>query len=343
MTDTEMRDGMDLTTTYMGLELRSPIVAGASPLSRDLDFCKGVEDTGAGAVVLHSLFEEQITGEQLALHHHTTAYEYAHPEALGYFPEPEEYSLRPDAYIEHIRALKEALDIPVIASLNGVTLGGWTHHAQLMAEAGADALELNVYYVASDPDESPRDVEKRYLDVLKAVREEVDIPIAMKLSPFFSAPVYTCKQLADGGAGAVVLFNRFYQPDLDIDTLEVEPMVRLSDSHALLLRLRWLAACFGRVPCSLAATGGVHTGRDAIKAIMAGANVVQMTSALLRAGPHAIAKVHDEMTSWMKENEYISAKQMLGSLSLERCPEPAAYERANYVKGLQSWEPGHVV
>ncbi len=334
---------MDLRTNYLGLSLASPLVAGASPLAKDLDVCKQLEDSGASAIVLHSLFEEQITGEEHALLHHTTAYENAHPEALSYFPEPREYALRPDAYLEHIRALKESLAVPVIASLNGVTLGGWTHYSHLMAEAGADALELNVYYVASDPTETPQDVEHRYIEVLRSVKQQVSIPIAMKLSPFFSAPVFTARRLADEGAAGVVLFNRFYQPDIDIDMLEVRPMVRLSDSNALLLRVRWLAACFGRVGCSLAASGGIHTGRDAIKAIMAGADAVQMTSAILRHGPTYVRAVKEEMVTWMTDNEYISVRQMRGSMSLMRCPNPAAYERANYVKGLQSWEPGIVI
>jgi dihydroorotate dehydrogenase (fumarate) len=334
---------MDLTTTYMGIELRGPLVAGASPLSDDLDACKQLEDSGAAAIVMHSLFEEQITGEERALHHHTSAHELAYAEALSYFPEPSEYALRPDGYLEQLRKLKESLSIPVFASLNGTTLGGWTHYAKLMEEAGADGLELNVYHVASDPNEGPREVEQRYFDVLAAVRNEVAIPIAMKLSPFFSAPVYMARQLADAGAAGIVMFNRFYQPDIDIDSLEVRPMVRLSDSNALLLRVRWLAATFGRVACSLAASGGAHTGRDAIKAIMAGANVVQMTSALLRHGPSFLRRVRQEMASWMRDNEYVSVRQMMGSMSLMRCPEPAAYERANYVKGLQSWEPGTVV
>lgn len=334
---------MDLRTTYMGMNLASPLVAGASPLAKDLDVCKQLEDAGAAAIVLSSLFEEQIDGEEQALLHHTTAYEHAHAEALTYFPEPQRYGLRPDAYLEHIRKLKEALSVPIIASLNGVTLGGWTHYASLMQEAGADALELNVYHVANDPQETPHDVEQRYLEVLQSVKAQVDIPIAMKLSPFFSAPVFTARELAEGGASGLVLFNRFYQPDLDIDTLEVKPMVQLSSSHTLLLRVRWLAACFGRVDCSLAASGGVHTGRDAIKAIMAGASAVQMTSAILRNGPKALRDAHDEMVLWMTDNEYVSVKQMLGSMSLMRCPNPAAYERANYVKGLQSWEPGVVI
>lgn len=334
---------MDLRTNYMGLDLASPLVAGASPLAKNLDVCKSLEDSGASAIVLHSLFEEQIKGEEHALFAHTTAYENAHPEALSYFPEPDSYALRPDAYLEHIRLLKEALDVPVIASLNGVTLGGWTRYAKSMAQAGADGLELNVYYVANDPDERPEAVEQRYVDVLGAVKAEVALPVAMKLSPFFSAPVFTARRLADEGAAGLVLFNRFYQPDLDIDMLEVRPMVRLSDSHALLLRVRWLAACFGHVSCSLAASGGIHSGRDAIKALMAGASAVQMTSAILRHGPSHVAAIRDEMTTWMTDNEYTSVRQMIGSMSLKRCPDPTAYERSNYVKGLKSWEPGTVL
>lgn len=334
---------MILDTNYMGLKLESPLVAGASPLSDDLDACRRLEDAGAAALVMHSLFEEQITLEQRSIDHHLSAYENAHPEAMGYFPEPESFALGPDGYLEQIRAIKEALDIPVIASLNGITLGGWTHYAELMAEAGADGLELNVYYVATDPEESPRDVEQRYFDILSAVKSEVQIPIAMKLSPFFSAPLYTAKQLAAAGADALVYFNRFYQPDIDVDSLEVLPVVKLSDSQALLLRLRWLAASFGHVPCSLAATGGVHTGNDAIKAIMAGASVVQMTSALLKHGPEHIRHVHHEMVAWMRDNEYASVAQMLGSMSLSKTPDPAAFERANYMKVLQSWELGVTV
>lgn len=334
---------MDLSITYMGLELDSPLVAGASPLSDDLDGCRRVEDNGASALVMHSLFEEQIEAEATALHHHTSAYEHAHPEAAGYFPEPESFTLRPDTYLEQLRKLKEALGIPVIASLNGTTIGGWTHYAQQLAQAGADALELNVYYVASDPDESPRDVEQRYVDVLEAVKREVSLPVAMKLSPFFSAPVHMARRLDAAGADALVLFNRFYQPDLDIEALDVQPKVALSDSGTLLLRLRWLAATFGRVGCSLAATGGVHTGRDAIKAVMAGASCVQMTSALLRHGPAHIGVVREQMRAWLEEHDYESARQMLGSMSLLRSPNPAAFERANYVKSLQTWAPGLVV
>lgn len=328
---------MNLTTKYMGLELKGPIVAGASPLGGNVDACKKLEDAGVAAIVMHSLFEEQITHEEEALHHHTASVAHTHPEALSYFPEPADFALGPDAYLEQIRALKEALTIPVMASLNGVTMGGWVRYAKLMQEAGADALELNVYYLANNPEEGPREVEQRYLDVLKAVKEEVKLPVAMKLSPFFSAPLHMAKQLDDAGADGLVLFNRFYQPDIDVDDLEVVTTLRLSTSADLLLRLRWLAATFGRVGCSLAATGGVHQGVDAIKAIMAGANIVQMTSAILQDGPEAAARVLGEMNTWMSEHDYESVEQMRGSMSLQRSPDPAAFERANYMKVLQSW------
>jgi dihydroorotate dehydrogenase (fumarate) len=331
---------MDLSTRYMGLELKNPFVVGASPMADDTDICRALEDNGAAALVMHSLFEEQITREEMSLHLHTSAYEHAHPEASSYFPEPESFILGPDAYLGQLETLKKALSIPVIASLNGVTMGGWTRYAKLMEQAGADGIELNVYHVASDPDEEPRAVEQRYLDVLTAVRMEVKIPVAMKLSPFFSAPIHMARQLDEAGATALVLFNRFYQPDIDIDSLEVLPVVKLSDSQALLLRLRWLAAMFGNVRCPLAATGGVHTGRDAVKAIMAGANVVQMTSALLRNGPRYLSTVRIALETWMQENEYVSIKQMVGSMSLKRSPDPAAFERANYMKVLQSWDVG---
>jgi dihydroorotate dehydrogenase (fumarate) len=334
---------IDLSTQYMGLNLTSPLVVGASPMADDVDTCRRLEEAGAGALVMHSLFEEQITRDEAALHHHTTAFEHAHPEASGYFPEPEEFVLGPDSYLEQVRRLSETLSIPVIGSLNGVTIGGWTHYAKLMEQAGARGLELNVYHLPYDPHETPRDVEQRYLDVLTAVKMEVRIPVALKLSPFFSAPVYMGRLLDDAGADALVLFNRFYQPDIDIDTLDVHPVVRLSDSHALLLRLRWLAAMFGHVECSLAATGGVHTAQDAIKAIMTGANIVQLTSALLRHGPDHLRVLTSEIVAWLADNEYVSVDQMRGSMSLARTPDPDAYARANYMKVLQSWRLGVAV
>jgi dihydroorotate dehydrogenase (fumarate) len=332
---------MELRTDYMGIELNSPLVAGASPLADDLDVCRRLEDHGAAALVMHSLFEEQITRDEHALHHHQSAYELAHPEASSYLPEPRSFALGPDRYLEQIRKLKEALAIPVFASLNGTTIGGWTHYAQLMQQAGADGLELNVYHLAINPDEGPREVERRYLDVLSAVKREVSIPVAMKLSPFFSAPVHMARQLDGAGADALVLFNRFYQPDIDIEALEVMPVVQLSDSSELLLRIRWLAATFGLVRCSLAATGGIHSARDALKALMAGASAVQMTSALLRHGPEFVSHLRRELATWMVQNEYSSVSELIGSMSLLRCPEPEAFERANYMKVLASWNLGN--
>lgn len=328
---------MNLTTNYMGLELDSPIIVGASPFADDVHACVELEAHGAGAIVMHSLFEEQITRGELALHHHMDAYDDAHPEASSYFPEPSAFILGPDTYLGQVSQLKKALSIPVIASLNGVTPRGWVRYAKLIEDAGADALELNIYHVATDPNEDPRGVEQRYIDVQTAIQLEVKIPVATKLSPFFSAPVHMAKRLDSAGADALVLFNRFYQPDIDVFELDVAPQVMLSDSSALLLRLRWLAATFGRVRCALAATGGVHNGLDAVKAIMAGASVVQMTSALLRHGPSYIAKVRSELSEFMVANGYETVEQMCGCMSLLRCPDPNAFSRANYMKVLQSW------
>ncbi len=327
---------MDLKTTYMGLELDSPIIAGASPLTEDLDNAKALEDQGASALVMHSLFEEQIAWEQDSADR-VQDHDQAHAEAANYFPEPTSFILGPEAYLEQLRKTKTALSIPVIASLNGVSKSGWAHYAKLLQEAGADAIELNIYHVAIDADEDPRAVEERYVDVLGAVKKEVSVPVAVKLSPFFSAPVHMAKRLDEAGADALVMFNCFYQPDFDLDKLEVASVVGLSSSRDLLLRLRWIVATFGKVKCSLVATGGVHTGNDAIKALMAGANAVQMTSAVLRDGPEAIGKVRKELETWLSEHDYESAAQAIGSLSLQRTAAPAAFERANYMKVLQSW------
>lgn len=331
---------MHIQTTYLGLTLSSPFIAGASPITHHLDVARRLEDAGAGALVMRSLFEEQLTGTELALHHHTVSVEHSHPEALSYFPDVEDYKLDSDAYLEQLENLAGALSIPVIGSLNGTTTGGWTRYARLMQEAGASAIELNLYHVATDPDESGAQVEQRYIDVLTQVKQTVTIPVAVKLSPFFSAPVHMARLLDQAGADGLVLFNRFYQPDIDIDALDVTPALALSSSHTLLMRLRWLAATFGHVQCSLAATGGVHHGRDAIKALMAGASAVQVTSALLQNGPGHMATMRDEMLAWMDEHEYESVAQMIGSMSLLRCPDPARFERANYMKILQSWGVG---
>jgi dihydroorotate dehydrogenase (fumarate) len=331
---------MDLATTYMGLELTSPLIAGASPLTHDLDVARRLEEHGAAAIVMHSLFEEQIVREELSLHHHLTAHDDGHAEALTYFPEPASFTLGVGPYLDQLAQLKRAVAVPVIGSLNGTTRGGWIEYARRMQDAGADGIELNLYYLAIDPDEPASAIEQRYLDVLAAVRATVRVPIAVKLSPFFSAPVHMARRFAAAGADAIVIFNRFYQPDIDIDALDVVPALTLSNSSELRLRLRWLAAMFGHVPCALAATGGVHTGRDALKALMAGASAVQMTSVILQQGAQVVRRVRDEMVAWMAEHEYASVRQMIGSMSLARCPDPAGFERANYMKVLQSWRYG---
>jgi dihydroorotate dehydrogenase (fumarate) len=330
---------MDLSTTYLGLELPHPLMPGASPLVDDLDTVRRLEDAGAAAIVLHSLFEEQIEVEQVGTVQMMEAHEEAFAEALSYFPQPGEFGLGPEQYLEQVRRIKAAVDVPVIASLNGVTATGWLEHARLIQQAGADALELNVYYLATDPRDPAGAVEARTLDILRAVRREVAIPLAVKLSPFFSSLPHLVHELDALGADGIVLFNRFYQPDIDPDLLEVVPTLHLSDSSELLLRLRWLAILTGHVRASLAVSGGVHTAVDAVKAVMAGAHAVQLVSALLRHGPEHLRTLRESMAAWMTEREYASLRQMQGSMSLERCPDPGVFERANYARVLQSWRP----
>jgi dihydroorotate dehydrogenase (fumarate) len=328
---------LDLATSYLGLQLRTPLIAGASPITHHVDIARELEQHGAGALIMRSLFEEQLTSTELAMYHHTTAFEYSHAEAQSYLPDPMDALLESDAYLAQLESLAEAVSIPVIGSLNGATTGGWTRYARSMESAGAAAIELNLYHLATDPDESGSRVEQRYIDVVQQVKQTVSIPVAVKLSPFFSAPVHMAKRLDAAGADGLVLFNRFYQPDIDIDSLDITPALHLSDSHTLLMRLRWLAATFGHVKCSLSATGGVHTGRDVIKALMAGANTVQLASTLLEHGAKQLGVIRAEMEEWMTERVYHSVQQMIGSMSLARCPDPARYERANYMKVLHSW------
>jgi dihydroorotate dehydrogenase (fumarate) len=330
---------MDLSTNYLGLTLPHPFMPGASPMVDDLDMVRRLEDAGAAAIVMHSLFEEQIIGEQLRTAHDLEVHSESYAEALSYLPSPETFRVGPEEYLEQLARIKGVVGVPVIGSLNGVTEGGWLRYAGLMEEAGADALELNVYLLATDPEESAVNVEQRTLSMLRAVKEAVSIPVAVKLSPFFSSLAHFARQLEAIGTDAIVLFNRFYQPDIDIEGLEVTRSLRLSDSSELLLRLRWLAILAGYVRCDLAVTGGVHTAVDAIKAIMTGASAVQMVSALLERGPDRLRIVRERMVEWMEEHEYESLEQMRGSMSLLRCPDPKAYERANYVQILQSWNP----
>ena len=329
---------MDLSTTYLGIELPHPLMPGASPLADDLDSVRRLEDAGASAIVMRSLFEEQIASEQLATVRFTEEHEGAHPEALSYLPSPDTFRLGPDDYLEQLARIKKAVAVPVIASLNGSSLGGWLGFAGQMQDAGADALELNAYFLATDPTEGADEVERRILEMVRAVREQVRIPVAVKLSPYFTALANLATRLDAAGADALVLFNRFYQPDIDVEELEVSRKLRLSDSRELLLRLRWLAILSGQVQSSLAVSGGVHGALDAIKSVMTGAHAVQIVSALLQHGPEHLRVVKNEMAEWLEEHEYESLRQMQGSMSLERCPDPSAYERANYMEILQMWE-----
>jgi dihydroorotate dehydrogenase (fumarate) len=329
---------MELSTQYLGLTLKNPVMTGASPLVDQLDTVRRLEDAGASAVVMHSLFEEQITNDQLAEFAHTEHPAESFSEATSYFPRMEDYALGPQRYLEQISRIKESVDIPIIGSLNGVSLGGWTDYARLIEQAGADALELNVYYIATNPDEPGLAVAKRTLDILQAVKTNVTIPVAVKLSPFFSSPGHFAKQLCSLGAAGVVLFNRFYQPDIDIEALEATHRLDLSDSSELRLRLRWAAILHGHLKADIAVSGGVHTVEDIIKAIMCGASVVQVVSCLLKYGPSHIGSLIAGLSHWLEDHEYESVEQMRGSMSLKNCPDPTVFERANYLRVLQLWK-----
>ncbi len=330
---------MNLSTTYLGLKLAHPLMAGASPMVDDMGMVKRLEDAGASAIVMHSLFEEQITRDEqgtimdMELSSNTSA------EAISFFPQPDEFRLGPEKYLEQIRLIKAAVSVPVIASLNGTTPSGWLHHGKLMQDAGADALELNVYYLATDPMESAAAVEKRTLDAVRAVKSVVTIPVSVKLSPFFSSMAHFALELETAGADGLVLFNRFFQPDINVEELVAEPSLQLSGPADLLLRLRWLAVLHGHVKGSLAVTGGVHDGIGALKAVMAGADAVQMVSALLIHGPERLAQARATLGEWLEEHEYESLAQAKGSMSLLKCPNPQAFTRANYMRILNGWKP----
>lgn len=331
---------MDLRTTYMGLALKNPVVPSASPMSYHLDTMKRLEDAGAAAVVMYSLFEEDIQQESLALNRYLEEGTESYAEALTYLPELPEYAAtKPDKYLDEIRSAKAALEIPVIASLNGVSSGGWVHYAKLMEEAGADGLELNMYYLPTNPHTPAENVEDMYSELIAIVRREVEIPLAVKIHPFFSSLPYTTRRFARAGANGLVMFNRFYQPDYDLETMEVTPRVHLSDSSDLLLPLRWTAILFGQVEADIAITSGVHTALDVLKGVMAGASVTMMASALLRHGPMHLVTVLSELVTWMDVHEYESIAQMRGSLSLTNAPDASAIERANYRKVLKSFHP----
>lgn len=333
---------MDLTTTYMGLKLQHPIVASASPLSRTLDGIKRLEDAGAAAVVLFSLFEEQIRFENESFDYLSEAGTESFAESLSYFPPVGDFRVGPDSYLELIRSAKAAVKIPIIASLNGVTSAGWTEYAKEMQEAGADALELNIFYIPANVSTSGREVEQRYEDVIRAVRAAVSIPIAVKLSPFFSSMGEMATRFVMAGANGLVLFNRFYQPDFDLDELEVVPDLELSSASEIRLPLLWIAVLHGRLNCSLAATRGVQTGIEVVKYLMAGADAVMSTSALLRNGTGHLTTLLKGLTDWMEKREYESVAQMKGSMSQLKVADPAAFERANYIKVLQSYKSPYI-
>lgn len=328
---------IDTSTKYLGLTLRNPLVVSPSPLSQSLDNVRRMEDAGAGAVVLHSLFEEQLTYDSHALNANLCQGEETFAEALTYFPRMSEFKMGPDGYLEHLRQVKEAVQIPVIGSLNGVSSGGWLEYAKRIEEAGADALELNVYYIPTSLDMTGEYVRDMHVNLLRDVKANVKIPVAVKISPFFSALAYVARLLAEAGADGLVIFNRFYQPDFDLENLEVKPNLRLSSSGTLRLRLRWAAILYGRINADIAITGGVHTPEDVIKCMMAGAKVAMTTSALLKHGIDHLRVLRDGVVKWMEEHEYDSIEMMQGSMSQKSVAEPAAFERANYINIITSY------
>jgi dihydroorotate dehydrogenase (fumarate) len=332
-----MSSAPDLSTDYLGLPLASPLVASSSPLTGSLDGLRRLEDAGAAAVVLPSLFEEELAHGATEVDRMLETGAESFGEALSYFPELDDYATGPDRYLELLAEAKERLQIPVIASLNGTTPGGWLEYAKLMEEAGADALELNLYLVAADPDDTAAEVEARDREIVAQVRRSVAIPISVKLSPYFTALAHTARELVAAGAGGLTLFNRFYQPDLDVETLEVVPELTLSRSDDLRLPLRWVAILHGRIQASLAASSGIHELADVVKVLLVGADVAMLASALLERGPERLAELTRGLRGWLEEREYVSVAQLRGSVSQRSVADPTAYERGNYVKTLRSW------
>lgn len=331
---------MDLRTSYLGLELRSPLVVGAAaPLTEDVDNIKKMEDTGAAAVVLHSLFEEQIRHDQLELHYHMEEGTESFAEALTYFPEPDIFHVEGEQYLKHIQQAKESVNIPIIGSLNGSTLGGWTEYAKKIEEAGADAIELNIYHIPTDFNLSGDAIEQRYIEVLQSVKSSVNIPVALKLSPYFSNMANMAKKVTDAGANGLVLFNRFYQPDIDIEALEVNPHVLLSTPQDMRLPMRWIAILYGRIETDFAATSGIHKASDVIRMLMVGANVTMLVSVLLRHGIEHLKTIETDLNVWLEEHEYESVKQLQGSMSQIKCPNPSEFERVQYMKAVQTYQP----
>jgi dihydroorotate dehydrogenase (fumarate) len=328
---------MDLSTTYLGLKLRTPLIVAASPLSEELDSIKQLEDAGASAVVLYSLFEEQLRQDRDELAQNLEQGTFSTPEALTYFPEPKEFRLGPEEYLKHIARAKKAVNIPIIASLNGSSVGGWTAYAKAIQHAGADALELNIYYIPTDMDLTSAQVEHTYLDILRAVRSVVHIPVSVKLSPFFTNFANMAKRLDLAGANGLVLFNRFYQPDIDLESLEIKPNILLSTPMAMRVPLRWVALLFGKLRASLAATSGIHRASDVLKMLMAGADVTMLCSTLIRHGPRQISVIERDLVAWMEEHEYASVTQLKGSMSQKNCAEPSAFERAQYMRAISQF------
>ena len=330
---------MNLETTYLGLPLPHPFVLGACPLSSSLDHLRAAEDAGAAALHLHSMFEEQVLHQERGRDAHIHAHEEAFAEAGGYFPSQAEYMLGPEEYLAHVSAAKAAVSVPIIASLNGTHPGSWVYYAKQMESAGADAIELNLYDAPSSDEQDAGTIEARLLEIVQSVCEEVGVPIAVKISPYFTSIPHLARRFEEAGAKGLTLFNRFYQPDLDLEELEAVPSLTLSSSDELRLRLRWMAMLFGRLSSSLACSGGVRTRDDAIKALMCGADAVQLVSEVLENGVERIGQLREEVAAWMTEKEYTSLQQMKGSMSHQHVPNPEALERANYLKVLQSWKP----
>ena len=331
---------MDLTTKYLGLTLKHPLIAGASPLPDDLDKVRELEDGGIAAITMYSLFEEQITRNLIGSEAHIGAYENSFSEAASYFPEVDLLERGLENYLDQLQRVKKTVSVPIIGSLNGTREGEWVNYASLIEEAGADALELNLYFLATDFDVTATEIEDRCVGIVAKVKERLGIPLAVKLSPFFTALPHFAKRLTDAGADGLVLFNRFYQPDIDTDELDVQPMLELSHSSELRLRLRWLALLSGRLPVDLSVSGGVHTGIDLAKSLMAGAHSIQMVSSILLNGPEKIGQALSELTHWMEEKEYDSLEELRGCLNYQHCPDPEALERANYMRVLKSFRAG---
>jgi len=331
---------MDLSTTYLGMKLRSPLVpSAAQPLTENLDNIKRMEDAGAAAIVMHSLFEEQLSLERRELFESMTQGTESFAEALTYFPEPTVFQVGPELYLKNIAQAKAAVKIPIIASLNGSTPGGWVRYAKDIEQAGADALELNIYWIPTDPSLSSIRIEDTYVDILRSVKEQVSIPVAVKLSPFFTNFANMARRLESVGADGLTLFNRFYQPDIDLESLEVTPNILLSTPMAMRVPLRWIAILRDQVGLSLAATSGIHRATDAIKMLMAGADVTMLCSAILRHGAKHIGVIEKDMRTWLEDHEYESLQQLQGSMSQKNCPDPAAFERAQYMRAIASYKP----